>query len=70
MKFVKRGKVILRYIGPFEILQTVREVAYDIALTPEFLYVQPIFHVSMSNVVYQMSSMCFGRTQFSWITAF
>ncbi|WMV18782.1 hypothetical protein MTR67_012167 [Solanum verrucosum] len=34
MHFGKRGKLSLRYIGPFEVLKHVGEVAYELALPP------------------------------------
>ncbi|XP_069149182.1 uncharacterized protein [Solanum lycopersicum] len=36
-----------RYIGPFEVLKRVGEVAYELALPPGLSGVHPIFHVSM-----------------------
>ena len=47
MRFGKRGKIIPRYIGPFEVLKRVGEVAYELALPPGLSGVHPIFHVSM-----------------------
>lgn len=47
MRFWKRGKLILRYIEPFEILQTIEEVFYELELSQELSAVHPIFHVSM-----------------------
>ncbi|KAF3679800.1 putative peroxidase N-like [Capsicum annuum] len=47
MRFGRRGKLSPRYIGPFEILQRVGEVAYVLALPPAFLAIHPVFHVSM-----------------------
>ncbi|WMV08883.1 hypothetical protein MTR67_002268 [Solanum verrucosum] len=35
------------YIGPFEILRTVGEVSYELAMPPMFLAIHPVFHVSM-----------------------
>ena len=47
MRFGKRGKLSPRYIGPFEILKRVGEVAYVLALPPGLSGVHPVFHVSM-----------------------
>ena len=43
----KRGKLSLRYIGPFEILDSVGTVAYQFALPPSLSGVHEAFHVSM-----------------------
>ena len=47
MRFGRRGKLSLRYIGPFEILERKGEVAYEITLPSELSQVHPVFHVSM-----------------------
>ena len=47
MRFGKKGKLSLRFIGPFEILSRVGEVAYKLALPPSLSVVHPVFHVSM-----------------------
>ncbi|WMV13413.1 hypothetical protein MTR67_006798 [Solanum verrucosum] len=47
MRFGRRGKLSPMYIGPFEILWTVGEVAYELALPPTFSAIHPVFHVSM-----------------------
>ena len=47
IKFGKRGKLSLRYIGPFEILKRVCTVSYQLALPPSLLGVHEVFHVSM-----------------------
>ncbi|WMV46185.1 hypothetical protein MTR67_039573 [Solanum verrucosum] len=47
MRFGRRGKLSPRYIGPFEILRTVGEVAYELAFPPAFSTIDPVFHVSM-----------------------
>lgn len=47
IRFGKKGKLSLRYIGPFEILRRVRIVAYVLALPQELSYVHNEFHVFM-----------------------
>ena len=47
MRFGKRGKLSPRYIGPFEVLKRVGEVAYELALPPGLSGVHQVFHVSM-----------------------
>ena len=47
MRFGKRGKLSPRYIGPFEVLKRIGEVAYELALPPGLSGVHPVFHVSM-----------------------
>jgi len=46
LRFVKKGKLTPRYIGPFEILQKVGPVAYRLALPPNFQGIHDVFHVS------------------------
>ncbi|XP_070005438.1 uncharacterized protein [Nicotiana sylvestris] len=47
MRFGKKGKLSARFIGPFEILRRVGEVAYELALPPCLSAVHLVFHVSM-----------------------
>ena len=47
VRFGKRGKLSLRYIKPFEILERVSTIAYRLALPPSFSSVQEVFHVSI-----------------------
>ena len=47
MRFGKRGKLSPRYMGPFEVLKRIGEVAYELALPPGLFGVHPLFHVSM-----------------------
>ncbi|XP_070029235.1 uncharacterized protein [Nicotiana sylvestris] len=47
MRFGKNGKLSPRYIGPFEVLQKIGEMAYKLALPPSMSSVLPVFHVSM-----------------------
>ena len=46
MRFGKRGKLSPRYIGPYEILSKVGEMAYRLALPPTLDRVHDVFHVS------------------------
>ena len=47
IRFGKQGKLSLRFIGPFEILERVGAVAYQLALSPNLFGVHEVFHVSM-----------------------
>ena len=43
----KRGKLLPRFIGPFEILERMGTVAYRLALRPSMSGVHEVLHVSM-----------------------
>ncbi|XP_062100208.1 uncharacterized protein LOC133806088 [Humulus lupulus] len=45
-RFGKKGKLSPRYVGPFEILDRVGNVAYRVALPPSLSGVHNVFHVS------------------------
>ncbi|XP_069144557.1 uncharacterized protein [Solanum lycopersicum] len=47
MRFGRKGKLSPRYVGPYEILQRVGEVAYELALPADLASVHPVLHVSM-----------------------
>ena len=47
VRFGKHGKLSLRFIGPFEILERVGTVAYRLALPPSMSGIHEVFHVSM-----------------------
>ena len=47
VRFGKLGKLELRYIGPFEILERVGTVAYRLALPSSLSGFHEVFHVSM-----------------------
>ena len=47
VRFGKRGKLMPRYIRPFEILERVGTIAYRLALLPSLSGVYEVFHVSM-----------------------
>nr|GFC81273.1 putative reverse transcriptase domain-containing protein [Tanacetum cinerariifolium] len=46
LRFGKRGKLNPRYVGPFKILEIVRDVAYKLDLPEELSRVHNTFHVS------------------------
>ncbi|XP_026428426.1 uncharacterized protein LOC113324326 [Papaver somniferum] len=46
-RFGKKSKLAPRYIGTFEILQRIGEVAYPLALPTKFADIHNVFHVSM-----------------------
>ena len=47
VRFGKHGKLSLRFIGPFEILERIGSVAYRLALPPSMSGVHEVFHISM-----------------------
>ena len=47
VRFSKRGKLLLRYIRSFEVLERVVTVVYRLALPPGLSGVHAVFHVSM-----------------------
>ena len=47
VRFGKRGKLAPRYIGPFEVLERVGIVAYQLAIPSSVSGVHEVFHVSM-----------------------
>nr|XP_043629923.1 uncharacterized protein LOC122601224 [Erigeron canadensis] len=46
VRFIKRGKLAPRYIGPFEITERIGVVAYRLKLPLELSNVHDVFHVS------------------------
>ena len=46
MRFGKSGKLSPRYVGPYEILERVGDVAYRLALPPTLSKLHDVFHVS------------------------
>nr|XP_011459837.1 PREDICTED: uncharacterized protein LOC105350124 [Fragaria vesca subsp. vesca] len=47
VRFGKKGKLAPRYVGPFEILERVGDLAYRLALPPIMSGVHDVFHVSL-----------------------
>ena len=46
MRIGKKGKLVPRYIGQFEIRSKVGEVVYRLKLSPELSQIHPVFHMS------------------------
>ena len=47
MRFGKKGKLSPRYVGSFEIVERIREMAYRLALLPALSRLYDVFDVSM-----------------------
>ncbi|WMV32426.1 hypothetical protein MTR67_025811 [Solanum verrucosum] len=47
MRFGKKGKLIPRYVGPYQILRRVGKVTYELYLPNELASLHQVFHVSM-----------------------
>ena len=47
IRFGKHGKLSLRFIGPYKIIERIGPVAYHVALPPKLAGVHDVFHVSM-----------------------
>ncbi|XP_056692111.1 uncharacterized protein [Spinacia oleracea] len=45
MRFGEKGKLSAKYVGPYEILQRVRKVAYRLVLPMEFEKMHDVFHI-------------------------
>lgn len=46
-RFGMKGKLSPRYVGPFDVIERVGEVAYRVALPPQLSHVHNVFHVSV-----------------------
>jgi len=57
IRFGAHGKLSSRYIGSFEILERVGEVAYRLALPPSLEGVHNVFHVSQLRRYIGMRAM-------------
>jgi hypothetical protein len=45
-RFKVKGKLALRYVGPFKVLDRRGEVTYQLKLPPQLADVHDVFHVS------------------------
>ena len=59
VRFCKKGKLIPRYVDPYEILQRVGKVAYELKLPSELASIHLIFHVSCLRSVSVIPSLFF-----------
>ena len=46
-RFGVKGKLALRYVGPYEILEKINPVSYRVALPPVMEHMHNVFRVSM-----------------------
>lgn len=46
-RFGEKDKLSPRYVGPFEILKKIGNLAYQLALPPKLAQIHNVFHVSM-----------------------
>ena len=61
MRFGQKGKLLRRFIRPYEILSRIGEVAYRLALPPELSEVHNVFHVSMLKKYVSDPSLVLGH---------
>jgi len=47
LRFGLKGKLALRYVGPFEVTKRIEPVAYRLALPPHLAKIHDVFHVSL-----------------------
>ena len=46
-RFGIKGKLAPRYVGPFEIIEKIGDMAYCLTWPPQLIYVHDVFHGSM-----------------------
>ena len=46
-RFGIKGKLALRYVGPFEITERIGDMAYRLRLPPQLSHIHDVFHVLM-----------------------
>ena len=47
MRFGKKGKLAPRFVGSYEIIERISNVAYKLALPPALAMIHNVFHVSL-----------------------
>ena len=58
LRFGKKGKLIPRYMGPYEIVERIREVAYRLRLPPNWPGYMMSFMFLCFESIYQILHMC------------
>ena len=66
----KKGKISPRYIGTFEVPESVGLVAYRLSLPPNLSGVHPAFHVSMLKRYHGKKIISLSGTQLCLIRTF
>ena len=49
MRFGQKGKLSPKYVGPYEVMERIGEVAYQLAMPPNLSKVHDVFQVSQSQ---------------------
>jgi len=65
MRFGKKEKLSPRYIGPFEVIERFREVAYRLNLPPSLSGVHPVYLVSIFQSIMVIRHMFWSLSQCS-----
>ncbi|XP_042472196.1 uncharacterized protein LOC122054833 [Zingiber officinale] len=67
LRFEKKGKLSLRYIGPFEILDWIGTAAYQVALPLNLSGVHNVFHISILRRYISNPSHVIGHEFVQWM---
>ena len=59
VRFGKKGNLSPPYVGPYEILQRVGKVSYELRLPNELALIHPVFHVSILKKCFVIPSLFF-----------
>ena len=59
VRFGKKGKLSPSYVGPYEILQRVSKVSYELKISNEFASIYSVFHVPCLRSLLVIPSLFF-----------